>query len=199
MSAKIIPLSKKQIPRVDPGSTEITDDALLASAALGDSHAIAVLFARRHRDVNRFLGRLVARNDVEDLMQSTFLEAWTHADRFRGRSSVRAWLFGIASNLARHHHRKAARRRNAMDLLSQVEPVRGLPTDEQVSNKQLMERVGVALAELPHKLKVAYVMCEIEDLPGTEAARALGVRPGTMWRRLHQARRKLRAAVEEDG
>ena len=52
---------------------------------------------------------------------------------------------------------------------------------------------------LPHDLRAAFVLCDLEEMPGVEAARALDVRAGTLWRRLHEARRALRAALFDGG
>jgi RNA polymerase sigma-70 factor (ECF subfamily) len=192
MSAVILSL------RAPNEEAELSDEALLAACAVRDSEALALLFRRHHRTIYRFLCRMHGhRGDhLDDLVQSTFLEAWTHAGSFKRRSSVRTWLIGIASNLARNHARTADRRRRALRLLT-VEPA---PTatalDDLVASKQLMHRIRDALSELPHHLREAYVMCELEEIPGVEAARAVGVRPGTMWRRLHQARRRLRDMIE---
>ena len=62
-----------------------------------------------------------------------------------------------------------------------------------------MSRLRDALGELSHDLRAAYVLCDLEDVPGVEAARVLGVRAGTLWRRLHEARRALRDAIESPG
>jgi RNA polymerase sigma-70 factor (ECF subfamily) len=46
---------------------------------------------------------------------------------------------------------------------------------------------------------VVYLMCDVEEIPGVEVARTLGLREGTLWRRLHDARRALRASLEREG
>ena len=63
---------------------------------------------------------------------------------------------------------------------------------------QQLDRLASALETLPHDLRTAYVLCDLEEVPGIEAARILDVRPGTLWRRLHDARRALRASIEGD-
>ena len=60
-----------------------------------------------------------------------------------------------------------------------------------------MQRLLVALDDLPHDLREAFVMCDLEEVAGVDVARALGVREGTLWRRLHEARRALRCALTE--
>ena len=71
------------------------------------------------------------------------------------------------------------------------------PADAVIQAQQ-RDRIAAALDRLPHDLRTAYVMCDLEDIPGVEAARILEIRPGTMWRRLHDARRALREAIEGD-
>ena len=61
----------------------------------------------------------------------------------------------------------------------------------------LIARLEDQLGRLPEDLRVAFVMCDVEGVAGVEAARVLGLREGTLWRRLHFARKALRAALEE--
>jgi RNA polymerase sigma-70 factor (ECF subfamily) len=68
--------------------------------------------------------------------------------------------------------------------------------DSLVEHRQLLRRLETALADLPHQLRVVFVLCAVEEVPGKEAAHVLGIREGTLWRRLHEARTALREAVE---
>jgi RNA polymerase sigma factor (sigma-70 family) len=74
-----------------------------------------------------------------------------------------------------------------------VESVR---PDAVVERQRLLARIGEALHELPYPQQVAFAMCDLEQLPGTEVARALGIPEGTLWRRVYQARKALRAVME---
>lgn len=195
MSARIIPLAP-------PAQVEerISDEALVAACAAGDESALRILYRRHEAGLHRFLTRMLGRDavDVDDLVQQTFLCAWENAGRFRAESRVSSWLFGIGANLARARRRTHLRREGLFALFSRQPEVPRLATDELLAHKQTLSRLMDALEDLPHDLRVAFVMCEIEEIPGTEAARALGLRPGTLWRRLHDARRRLRAALEEE-
>jgi len=174
---------------------DLSDEALIAACAAGDAAALAALFDRHHAVVFRFVSRIASAcaSDVEDLAQSTFLELWRSSSRFRQSGSARSWILGIAANLVRHYVRGEVRRRTAMaDLAGQPVSGGGRRPDELASQSQLMQRLADALDRLPHDLRVAFVLCDVEEVPGVEAARALGVRQGTMWRRLHDARKRLR-------
>jgi RNA polymerase sigma-70 factor (ECF subfamily) len=178
--------------------TEPSDEALVDACAAGDAAALGKLFDRHHETVYRFLTRLAGTDAAsrEDLVQNTFLEARCAAPRFAGRSSVKAWLLGIAANLVRHDVRGEIRRKRLMLTYAEVPRPPGTSPHEAAERRELVERLSVALRELPHDLRVAFVLCDLEEVRGTEAARALGVREGTLGRRLHDARRALRLALE---
>jgi RNA polymerase sigma-70 factor (ECF subfamily) len=66
-----------------------------------------------------------------------------------------------------------------------------------IERRRLMAKIADAIATLPHDQQVVFAMCDLEQLQGTDVARALGIPEGTLWRRLHHARRAIRAALEE--
>jgi RNA polymerase sigma-70 factor (ECF subfamily) len=193
MSGKLISLRR---PGTAPAA--MSDEALLAACGTGDIAALDALFERFHVAVFRFLGRLAATDEQarDDLVQATFLEARRVARRFKGRSSVKTWILGIAANLARSHLRGEQRRREkharyAEGLLSVPER-----PDEQVERREVLSEISLALTALPYDQQVAFILCDLEEIPGVDVARVMGVPEGTIWRRLHVARKAVRAAVE---
>jgi RNA polymerase sigma-70 factor (ECF subfamily) len=194
---QLVPL--RRIDERRAALSEISDDALLAACGVGDAAALGALFDRHHEAIYRLVSRLLRSEpaEIDDLVQTTFLEAWRSASRFAGRAPVKSFLFGIAANTVRHHVRSARRRRTL--LAGWQPPAHGAAPDDAVARAQQVGRLAAALDELPHDLRAAYVLCDLEDLPGVDAARMLDVRPGTLWRRLHEARRALRAAIDGGG
>jgi len=191
-NGKLVPL------RRGGGIADMSDEALLAACGTGDVAALDALFDRFHVAVYRFAGRLPTTDELarDDLVQATFLEVRRTAPRFRGSSSVKTWILGVAANVARHQLRSEQRLR-----AHQARYVEGLVSvpdrpDDEVERRQLLAQLGDALAALPHDQQVAFVLCDLEELPGVEVARALGVPDGTLWRRLHVARKAMRAAIE---
>jgi RNA polymerase sigma-70 factor, ECF subfamily len=178
-----------------------TDAELLADCDEGRVESLGVLFDRHSRCLAAFLTRAFSRDasDVEDLVQQTFLEVWRSAGRFDERSSVRTWILGVGFNVARNQSRSTTRRRLALASYSEHAASGSnapmLP-DEALERRERMRRLEAALDALKPDLRVAFVMCEIEEVPGMEAARVLGVRPGTIWRRLFEARKILAAALK---
>lgn len=178
--------------------SELSDDALLAASAVGDAAALGALFDRHHEAIYRLVSRLLRSepSEIDDLVQTTFLTAWRSASRFAGRSTVKSFLFGVAANTVRHHVRTARRRRSLLARWLPPPPV--APLDEALARAQDVDRLAAALDRLPHDLRAAYVLCDLEDVSGVDAARMLDVRPGTLWRRLHDARAALRVAIQRE-
>jgi RNA polymerase sigma-70 factor (ECF subfamily) len=192
VKTRLVPLR-----RVDGKVDELSDSALLAACATGDAAALGALFDRFNVAVYRFVARLPTTDEAarDDLVQATFLEVRTLARKFRGDSSVKTWILGVAANVARHALRSEQRRR-----VHQARFVEGLATvadgpDVEVDRRRQLARIAAALATLPHDQQVAFILCDLEQLPGVDVARALEVPEGTLWRRLHHARKAVRAAV----
>jgi RNA polymerase sigma-70 factor (ECF subfamily) len=138
------------------------------------------------------------RGDLDDLVQETFVRVGRAAPRFAGRSTARSWIFAIASHVAVDHLRSEARRRDLLGSSVVELPQSPDRPDRESEGRETLRRFCRALDELPHDLRLTYVMCELEDTPGKDAAEALGVPEGTIWRRLHDARRALKDAMEEN-
>jgi RNA polymerase sigma-70 factor (ECF subfamily) len=174
------------------------DGELVERMAAGDRDALGALFDRHHQALHAFLARAYGARDVEvdDLVQTAFLEAFRAAPRFRAAASPRTWLFAIASNVARMHRRSTRRRERAIERLADLPPGPARALDARLADQRALAAIEAALDDLPHDLRVAYLMCVVEDVPADDAARALGVARGTIWRRIHEARQALRAAVE---
>jgi len=176
----------------------MSDEALLAACGTGDMAALDALFERFHVPLYRFLGRLLPNDGpaCDDLVQATFLEVRRVARTFRGTSSVKTWILGIGSNVARHQVRGERRRRTRQHHYAEGLSALPVRPDEQFEHRELLQQAARALRDLPHHQQVAFVLCDLEQVPGIDVARALGVPEGTIWRRLHVARKAVRAALE---
>ncbi len=171
-----------------------SSEELIEAMASGDPEALGLVFDRFHRDVYAFLAAAIDTSDLDDLVQETFLAAFKSAGRFRRLSSAKTWLFGIGLNLARNHARARRTRQQTADRLELRIQSTSLP-DTRVEAREQLARLADAIASLPAELRAAYVTCVIEDLSGDDAARVLGVPKGTVWRRVHEARERLRLHI----
>jgi RNA polymerase sigma-70 factor, ECF subfamily len=177
----------------------ISDELLLKACTRGDTAALGMLFRRHGKTVFRFLSRMSPRDRSchDDLVQNVFMAVNDGAGRFKGESSVSTWILAIAANLLKNHIRGESRRRKAMASVAVLPPA-AVDTPQALAERRiLLERLIEAVDGLSFKLRVVFVMCDLEGVGGQEAARTLGIKEGTVWRRLHDARRILGAAIDE--
>lgn len=172
---------------------QLSDAGLVAACAAADRTARAQLFERHVDAIHRFVSRMRGSDAdlVDDLVQMTFVRAFGAARTFRG-TSARSWLYGIAANVVREHARKEIRRKRALSLVADE-----LPRTAQPGRIELA-RLPAALEALPHELRAAFVLIDLEGEKGCDAAAALGIPEGSLWRRVFQARTALRAALGGD-
>jgi RNA polymerase sigma-70 factor, ECF subfamily len=183
--------------RIEGRTDELSDEALVAAAATGDAAAVGALVDRFQQPVYRFVARLLGSDssDRDDIVQQTFIELMRAASRFREGSTVRVWIFGIAANISRNQIRTIVRRRRLEAGLASIPAPPSVAPDAPLERRELLAKLQAGLEELPHALREAFVMCDLEEISGRDAANALGVRQGTVWRRVHEARRALRLFV----
>ncbi len=89
------------------GAEDPTDAALVARWQSGDERAATLLVQRHAEPIARFVASLGEHNDVDEVVQDTFVRAFSSLDGFRGESSLRTWLLTIARNLVRDRIRAA--------------------------------------------------------------------------------------------
>jgi RNA polymerase sigma-70 factor (ECF subfamily) len=183
--------------RSDNAQQPWTDESVALACSSGDPQAVAELFERFQVPVTRFLSRLVAGADVDDLVQATFLQIARGKARFDGRSTVRTWLFAIAANIMRQHCRTSARRKR---LLWALTTTSNSPTNdrlsEQLDARRTVQYVRAAFESLSEKSRLAFVLCEIEGLSAREASEVLDSTETAIWKRVSDARKALLKAVE---
>jgi RNA polymerase sigma-70 factor, ECF subfamily len=120
-------------------STSDGDDAVVAAARAGDESAFAVLVKRHRRELRVHCYRMLGSfEEAEDLVQETFLRAWKNLGGFEGRSTLRAWLYRIATNacldaLDRAGRAGAARRVLPQHLAAPSDPSAPLPPRTDVA------------------------------------------------------------------
>jgi RNA polymerase sigma-70 factor (ECF subfamily) len=185
-----------------PGTTlgELSDRDLVLACGRHDMHALGIFFDRHHLSVRRFLSRLYpgSRADIDDWVHVTFVQAMESSPRFRQGSEPRTWLLGIALNVARQHTRKEKRRSMLLRLLGGGPEESASAPDVALERRQDQARLTRAIGELKEDHRLAFVLCDLEELPGKDAAGVLGINPGTLGRRLFEARQQLRQAMHEE-
>jgi RNA polymerase sigma-70 factor (ECF subfamily) len=173
----------------------ISDDTLIAGIAAGRSEALTGLFRRRQADVYRFALHMSGTPALaDDVTQDVFLIVMREAARYEpGRSSVTAWLCGIARNCVRQRLDRDARLES---LAETPEDAGALPVvqPDPLGEMSRVERIAMlrrAVLALPVRYREVVVLCDLEELTYADAADALECAIGTVRSRLHRARAML--------
>jgi RNA polymerase sigma factor (sigma-70 family) len=174
----------------------VSDAELMRQLATGQLGALGELYDRYQAALRTFITRVTRdAHDVDDLVHATFLAAAQSAERYDGRASCRPWLIGIAAQLLRR------RRQTFTRFLAVISALKGTHQASSDPRSALMARSEVerALARLSEAKRITLLMAEVEGMSCAEIAQALDVPIGTIWTRLHAARRELRQALGEGG
>ncbi|MET4061958.1 RNA polymerase sigma factor (sigma-70 family) [Arthrobacter sp. UYP6] len=171
-------------------------DKEIVELSRSDPAIFGELYDRHAPDIYRYAARRAGDFAAEDVMAETFLIAFERRASFSGQAeAVRPWLFGIAANLLRRHHRAEARMLRALakdgrrgDCADRLEAV-----DAKVDADGDRFRMGAALQALAPIDREAILLYAWADLTYDGIATATGVPIGTVRSRINRARRKLRA------
>jgi RNA polymerase sigma-70 factor, ECF subfamily len=179
----------------------VTEPALIEAASAGDEAAFRDLAERYRRELHvhcyRMLGSV---HDAEDALQETLLRAWRHLDSFEGRSSFRAWLYRIATNVSLAALGKRPEPQTEEPALLTPYPdawLDELPSQdaEPGARYDLRESVQLALLAavqtLPPGQRAALLLRDVLGFSAKEVADLLEVSPTSV----HSAVRRARATV----
>src|ERR1700710_182011 len=194
-----------QAPQIAPIATG--DIELVRRALARDEAAFRAIMQANTRRRYR-LARGILRNDseAEDVVQETYVRAFTNLECFRGDSSLATWLARIAMNEALGR----VRRQRASVELSTLPPgvleaqiiqfplsAASEDPEKTMAQRQIQNVVEHAIDELPEAFRIVFITRVIEGMNVEETAELLDLKPETVKTRLHRARAMLRENVEK--
>ena len=176
-------------------------------------------WVEEHGDALFGFAALRVRNHAvaEDLVQETFLAAIKAKNSFGGRSSERAWLFGILRNKLTDYYRLQGRELSLADLeaplpeetnafqtagagkdgwLKAAAPKAWDTPEEVLVSKEFQDVLKDCLSRLPSKVAQVFILREVDDVSSDQICKDLGLSPNNVWVMLHRARLALRRCLE---
>lgn len=154
--------------------------------------AFASVFREHYPYVVRLAASLTGDVDLaKDVAQDVFVAVFRGLPKFRGESSLKTWIYQITLRTAGRHSVKR-RRQPATGLALDFDELRG---GETADSAAMLAELVAALDALPLDARTVLALVAIEGLSHEAAAEVLGVPVGTVWSRLHAARRKLESAL----
>jgi RNA polymerase sigma factor (sigma-70 family) len=181
----------------------LTDRQLLQRFAAGRDEAAFTVLVRRHGGM--VLGVcsrvLVNPSDAEDAFQATFLVLARKSSSFGWHDSIGNWLYGVALRVAGKMKSQRRRHQGTRALLGSMSFVSRAPRDPcaEVVHRELAEKLDAALRRLPSKFRSPLVLCYLEGHTHQEAARELGLPPGSISRRVTRGLELLRERLANSG
>jgi len=177
---------------------ERTDQQLLQDFLTCHDQASFAALVRRHGAMVLRVCRHVLRHeqDSEDAFQATYLVLARNASSIRKGEALASWLHGVAYRVAMRARRDATRRRTHERQAGAMSPT---TSSGDVDWRDMQAVMDEEIQRLPEKYRSSFVLCFLEGMSQSEAARELGLKQGTIWSRLAQARKLLRQRLSRRG
>lgn len=178
---------------------ERSDEDLVAAILQGEDRLEELM--RRHNERVHRIARSVLRDasEAEDVAQEAWVRAFVNLHQFERRARFSTWLSRIAFNEALARQRKRALRVPLDTMPELVEEEEEMDPESALARRRLLDGLERAVESLPDKLRVAYVLRDVQGLSTRESARTLGVSSAVIKVRLHRARAALRRKLGEAG
>jgi len=181
----------------DPGRTsgDPRDSELIAAWKAGNQRAATELVERHASALARFAVSCGVRDDVDELVQDTFVRAFASLDGFRGESGFRTWLFSIERRLLLDR-RRAERRRPAANELTEDAAATEYGGLDRVVAGETRDQVWEAIGRLTPTQREVFVLRVTEGLSYKEIADAVGTTEGAARVHYHNAMRAVKEQLD---
>src|SRR6516165_6793137 len=184
------------------------EDVLVAEARAGNAESFATLINQYDRHIYRLALNITGnQEDAEDVLQDSFLKAYSNLGHFQGDSRFYTWLVRIAVNEALMKLRKRRRassvsldepaETNDRSLMPKEIEDWGENPEQSYARAELQEILNQAMEELEPQFRTVFVLRDVEEFSTEETARMLGLSVPAVKSRLLRARLKLREQLNK--
>jgi len=181
-----------------PQMTDASLAELISRGKAGDPAAFEAIYGRFKGLVFSLALRQTGdRAAAEDILQDTFIKVLTHLGDVRTEATFPAWVYRIAVNTCYSHLRGRRGREGRTVALDQVEGRReeAVYDSHETSLSGPLER---AISRLPGKLRMVFLLHDVQGFKHSEIAGLLGVSPGTSKSQLFKARQRMRESLKAE-
>lgn len=179
----------------------ITDDAALNGRLRSPAtarQAFAEVIDRFSQPLYWQIRRMVnSHDDANDLLQNTFLKAWTSLDAFRGDASLSTWLYKIAINESLSFLERERKRLNISLDDEEANIIHAIEADTDIDGNGLKVELRKAIAALPEKQRLVFNMRYYDEMPYEKISEILGTSQGALKASYHHAVKKIEQYFSE--
>ena len=185
-----------------PMNAEYSDAQLLEIFQHGKASdrekVFGVIVKKYSRSLYSYLRRiLVSHDDTDDVLQETFIKAWSNMEGIKDGAALKNWLYRIASNIAISHLRERAYSASvSIDEYDVADDVQGVEEIEKMD--QMSRLTSEAIRLLPKKQQMVFTLKHFEGLKYSQISEILGTSEGSLKASYHIAVEKIKKYVEEN-
>ena len=185
----------------------MNQECSVVGAIMSPDYDFKKIYDEYHPVILQYLARIAGPNEAEDIAQDVFDKVNRGLGGFQGKSKLSTWIYRVATNTAIDRSRSATYKhatehiaiedgvdRDTQCVLKDHKPP---STDQLVIRKEMSDCINEYIDKLPPDYKTVIVLSEREGLSNKEIAEILDISPGNVKIRLHRARTKLKAALNE--
>ena len=183
----------------------LSDEDLMELFQGGYMNAFNILVTRYKDRMHNFLYRYTKNHlDCEDIVQETFLRVFKSRNSYRRIARFSTWLYTIAINLAKSHHKKSQRMTTLSihqdpsddnDFEIELED-KNLTPDQSLHQKQCVEQVTKALEQISDDFREVVVLRDIQNLSYDEIAEITNLPMGTVKSRINRGRAQVQELMK---
>lgn len=175
----------------DPSLTERLRDPVQRRGAFTE------VISRYSRALYWQIRRMVqCHEDADDLLQNTFMKAWSSLDAFRGEARLGTWLYKIAINESISFLERERRRLSITDSEQSEALIEAIASDPFTDGDEIQRRLREAVARLPEKQRLVFNMRYYDEMKYEEMSRVLGTSVGALKASYHLAVKKIEQYLE---
>jgi RNA polymerase sigma-70 factor (ECF subfamily) len=179
----------------------LEETEMISRCQRGDQEALKEIFDKYHKKVYRIAyGVVRQREEALDIVQEVFIKLFHSIKNFKGKSHFYTYLYRMVMNTAIDHARKTGKQIiSSLDVEGSFQPSDDLEKGPEriLLQKELEERVKLAMDKLPAEQRTALIFRDVEGLSYQEMAEAMGCSIGTVMSRLHYGRKRIQELLKD--
>jgi len=179
----------------------LEETEMISRCQRGDQEALKEIFDKYNKKVYRIAyGVVRQREEALDIVQEVFIKLFHSIKNFKGKSHFYTYLYRMVMNTAIDHARKTGKQIiSSLDQEGSFQPSDDLEKGPEriLLQKELEERVKLAMDKLPAEQRAALIFRDVEGLSYQEMAETMGCSIGTVMSRLHYGRKRMQELLKD--
>ncbi len=161
--------------------------------------AFTEVIAQYSEPLYRQIRRMVqSHDDADDLLQNTFMKAWSNIEHFRGDARLGTWLYKIATNETLSHLERERKRRGMSLDEQEAALINTIEADTDIDGDELARKLRKAITMLPEKQRIVFNMRYYDEMRYDDISEVLGTSVGALKASYHLAVKKIEQFFSEE-